>query len=248
MTAGDKVVDIDRTTRSARIRRVLSGIVRSRRARVGLVLVAVLVFVSLFAPLIAPYDPILPDQGPQFASPSSEHFFGTDDFGRDVFSRVLHGGRTALLISLAVVLLMALVGGPIGLVAGFLGGRVDQLTMRFMDMVQAIPWLVLSLTVVAFLGPGGWKVVIALALPGLPGYARLTRSAVLEVREQSYVMAARAIGDRPSSIMVRQVVPNSFVPVLVLMTLHLGSVLIAESGLSFVGLGRSRQNPVGEGC
>lgn len=236
-------VEIVHTTRRARARRALSTILHTRRALVGLVLVLSLVVVSVFAPILAPYDPVLPDQGPQFAPPGADFLFGTDDFGRDALSRVMWGGRKALIIAVAAVLLAVALGGALGLVAGFVGRRVDQLIMRLIDILQAIPWLVLALTVVAFLGPGGWKVIIALALPGIPGYARLVRSSVLEVREQDYVTAARAIGDGPLSIMVRQVLANSFVPVLVVATLGFGGTLIAEAGLSFVGLGTQPPEP-----
>lgn len=236
-------VSIVRTTRRARARRVLSTILHTRRALVGLVLVLGMVFMSLLAPVLAPYDPVIPDHGPQFAPPGWDFPFGTDDFGRDVLSRVIWGGRKALVISVAAVLLAAVAGGILGLVAGFVGRKVDQLIMRLIDILQAIPWLVLALMVVAFLGPGVWNVIIAIALPGITGYARLVRSAVLEVREQDYVTAARAIGDGPASIMVRQVLANSFVPVLVVMTLGFGGTLIAEAGLSFVGLGTQPPEP-----
>ena len=209
----------------------------------GLILVLGMVFVSALAPIVAPYDPVLPDQGPQFASPGRDYLFGTDDFGRDTLSRVIWGGRKALVVAVSAVLLAVVAGGVLGLVAGFVGRKVDQLIMRLMDILQAIPWLVLALTVVAFLGPGGWKVIVAIALPGIPGYARLVRSSVLEVREQDYVTAARAIGDGPVSIMVRQILANSFVPVLVVMTLGFGGALIAEAGLSFVGLGTQPPEP-----
>lgn len=236
-------VSIVRTTRRARARKVLSTIIHTRRALVGLILVLSMVFVSVFAPIIAPYDPVIPDHGPQFAPPGWDYPFGTDDFGRDVLSRVIWGGRKALVISVAAVLLAVMAGGVLGLVAGFVGRKVDQLIMRLVDILQAIPWLVMALMVVAFLGPGLWNVIFAIALPGIPGYARLVRSAVLEVREQDYVTAARAIGDGPVSIMVRQVLANSFVPVLVVMTLGFGGTLIAEAGLSFVGLGTQPPEP-----
>ena len=236
-------VSIVRTTRRARARRMLSTILHTRRALVGLILVLGMVFVSALAPIVAPYDPVLPDQGPQFASPGRDYLFGTDDFGRDTLSRVIWGGRKALVVAVSAVLLAVVAGGVLGLVAGFVGRKVDQLIMRLMDILQAIPWLVLALTVVAFLGPGGWKVIVAIALPGIPGYARLVRSSVLEVREQDYVTAARAIGDGPVSIMVRQILANSFVPVLVVMTLGFGGALIAEAGLSFVGLGTQPPEP-----
>ena len=241
--AATREVSIVRTTRRARARRVLSTILHTRRALVGLVLVLGMVFMSLLAPVLAPYDPVIPDHGPQFAPPGWDFPFGTDDFGRDVLSRVIWGGRKALVISVSAVLLAAVAGGVLGLVAGFVGRKVDQLIMRLMDILQAIPWLVLALMVVAFLGPGVWNVIVAIALPGIPGYARLVRSAVLEVREQDYVTAARAIGDGPASIMVRQVLANSFVPVLVVMTLGFGGTLIAEAGLSFVGLGTQPPEP-----
>ena len=236
-------VSIVRTTRRARARRVLSTILHTRRALVGLILVLSMVFVSALAPILAPYDPVIPDHGPQFAPPGWDFPFGTDDFGRDMLSRVIWGGRKALVISVAAVLLAVMAGGILGLVAGFVGRKVDQLIMRLIDILQAIPWLVLALMVVAFLGPGLWNVTVAIALPGIPGYSRLVRSAVLEVREQDYVTAARAIGDGPVSIMVRQVLANSFVPVLVVMTLGFGGTLIAEAGLSFVGLGTQPPEP-----
>ena len=236
-------VSIVRTTRRARARRVLSTILHTRRALIGLILVLSMVFVSALAPILAPYDPVIPDHGPQFAPPGWDFPFGTDDFGRDMLSRVIWGGRKALVISVAAVLLALMAGGVLGLVAGFVGRKVDQLIMRLIDILQAIPWLVLALMVVAFLGPGLWNVIIAIALPGIPGYARLVRSSVLEVREQDYVTAARAIGDGPLSIMVRQVLANSFVPVLVVMTLGFGGTLIAEAGLSFVGLGTQPPEP-----
>ncbi len=236
-------VSIVRTTRRARARRVLSTILHTRRALVGLILVLSMVFVSALAPILAPYDPVIPDHGPQFAPPGWDFPFGTDDFGRDMLSRVIWGGRKALVIAVAAVLLALMAGGVLGLVAGFVGRKVDQLIMRLIDILQAIPWLVLALMVVAFLGPGLWNVIIAIALPGIPGYARLVRSSVLEVREQDYVTAARAIGDGPVSIMVRQVLANSFVPVLVVMTLGFGGTLIAEAGLSFVGLGTQPPEP-----
>lgn len=236
-------VVIVRTARRARVRRALSTVLHTRRALVGLILVGIMVLLSVFAPVLAPYDPVLPDQGPQFAPPGGDYLFGTDDFGRDTLSRVIWGGRKALVVAVSAVLLAVMAGGFLGLVAGFVGRRVDQLIMRMIDILQAIPWLVLALTVVAFLGPGGWKVIIALALPGIPGYARLIRSSVLEVREQDYVTAARAIGDGPLSIMIHQVLANSFVPVLVVMTLGFGGTLIAEAGLSFVGLGTQPPEP-----
>ena len=236
-------VSIVRTTRRARARRVLSTILHTRRALIGLILVLSMVFVSALAPILAPYDPVIPDHGPQFAPPGWDFPFGTDDFGRDMLSRVIWGGRKALVISVAAVLLALMAGGVLGLVTGFVGRKVDQLIMRLIDILQAIPWLVLALMVVAFLGPGLWNVIIAIALPGIPGYARLVRSSVLEVREQDYVTAARAIGDGPLSILVRQVLANSFVPVLVVMTLGFGGTLIAEAGLSFVGLGTQPPEP-----
>ena len=236
-------VSIVRTTRRARARRVLSTILHTRRALVGLILVLSMVFVSALAPILAPYDQVIPEHGPQCAPPGWDFPFGTDDFGRDMLSRVIWGGRKALVIAVAAVLLALMAGGVLGLVAGFVGRKVDQLIMRLIDILQGIPWLVLALMVVAFLGPGLWNVIIAIALPGIPGYARLVRSSVLEVREQDYVTAARAIGDGPVSIMVRQVLANSFVPVLVVMTLGFGGTLIAEAGLSFVGLGTQPPEP-----
>ena len=241
--AAAREVSIVRTTRRARARRVLSTILHTRRALVGLILVLSMVIVSVLAPIFAPYDPVIPDHGPQFTPPGRDFPFGTDDFGRDMLSRVIWGGRKALVISVAAVLLAVMAGGVLGLVAGFVGRKVDQLIMRLVDILQAIPWLVLALMVAAFLGPGVWNVIVALALPGIPGYARLVRSSVLEVREQDYVTAARAIGDGPVSIMVRQVLANSFVPVLVVMTLGFGGTLIAEAGLSFVGLGTQPPEP-----
>lgn len=210
---------------------------RNRGALLGAALVALLVGAATFAPLLADRPPAQQDLRSRLQPPSATHLFGTDEFGRSVYSRVLHGARVSLLTGLIPVALALVVGSSLGLLAGYLGGRVDGVTMRVMDVLLAFPSLLLALAVVGTLGPGLVNAVIAIAVVDVPQYARLVRSVVLGAREEEYVQAARALGAGHLRLMTRHVFPSAIGPIVVQATLGIGFAILAIAGLSFLGLG-----------
>jgi len=210
---------------------------RNRAAVAGLVVVVVLVAVAVAAPLLAPYAPEAQNLRERLRPPSGAHWFGTDEFGRDVLSRVLYGARISLLTGLVPVLSGLLVGTAIGLVAGYYGGRLDNLLMRVMDVLLAFPSLLLALAVVGALGPGLVNAVIAVAIVAVPGYARLARSVVIATREEEFVQAARALGARDPRLLLKHVLPTTLGPLSVQATLGIGFAILSMAGLSFLGLG-----------
>jgi peptide/nickel transport system permease protein len=210
---------------------------RSPRATIGLVLFLLVAISAVAAPLIAPYSPKQMDVSAILQGPSSAHIFGTDEFGRDMFSRVLYGGRPTLLVASATVLASLLVGVPIGIFAGYYGGRRDLVVMRVVEFGFSLPALILAITVVAFLGGGLGNVIIALTIVYAPLLSRVARAATLSVSRQPFVLAARAIGERDRTIMVKQIAPNIMSQVLVQAALVFAYAVLAEASLSFLGLG-----------
>lgn len=210
---------------------------RNRAAVVGLALVLLLVAVAIFAPLLAPYAPDTQNLRARLRPPSAEHWFGTDEFGRDILSRVIYGARISLFTGLVPVFAAALVGTAVGLVAGFYRGRLDAVLMRIMDVLLAFPSLLLALAVVGALGPGLRNAVIAVAVVGVPGYARIVRSVVIGAREEEYVQAARALGAGDGRLLLRELLPATFGALSVQATLGIGFAILSMAGLSFLGLG-----------
>src|SRR5690606_2328177 len=210
---------------------------RNRAAVVGLVLVLLLVLVAAFAPLLAPYAPDAQNLRARLRPPSAEHWFGTDEFGRDILSRVIFGARISLFTGLVPVFTASVVGTLVGLVAGFYRGRVDAVLMRLMDVLLAFPSLLLALAVVGALGPGLRNAVIAVAVVGVPGYARIVRSVVIAAREEEYVQAARALGAGDGRLLLRELLPAAFGALSVQATLGIGFAILSMAGLSFLGLG-----------
>jgi peptide/nickel transport system permease protein len=210
---------------------------RHRAAVVGAAVAALLGLVGLLAPWISPYDPTEMDLLVTNAPPSLDHPFGTDDFGRDILSRVIHGARSTLGLAGGSVLLAALAGGLLGLSAGYSGGWVDQVVMRVVDVLLAFPALLLALTLVTFIGPSAATIIAVLAVTHLPRYARLIRGTVLSLREREFVQGARAIGASGPRIIARYLLPNSVAPLVVYATLDLGWMVTAVAGLSFLGFG-----------
>jgi peptide/nickel transport system permease protein len=206
-------------------------------AWVGGAIVIVLVLVAALAPVLEDRPPNRQNLRARLQPPSVEHRFGTDEFGRSVYSRVLHGARLSLLIGLAPVAAALVVGTLIGLLAGYFGGRLDAILMRAMDVLLAFPSLLLALAVVGTLGPGLVNAVIAVAIVGVPQYARIVRSVVLGVREEEYVQAARALGAGDARLIALHVAPNVLGPVVVQATLGIGFAILSIAGLSFLGLG-----------
>jgi peptide/nickel transport system permease protein len=205
---------------------------------VGMGLLAVFLLAALLGPLLAPYSPEDQDLLANFAGPSADHWLGTDENGRDVLSMLLHGARLALLISGCVVVICATVGVSLGLIAGYYGGKVDELLMRLVDILMAFPGILLNIAIVAAVAsPGVGVLILALTLNGWVGYARVARGQVLSTREREYVQAARSIGASNPRIMFRHILPNIFAPIIVQMTFAFGGVILVEASLSFLGLG-----------
>jgi peptide/nickel transport system permease protein len=205
----------------------------------GMVVILAFVLIAIFAPLIAPYDPYDNDVGNAMAPPSRTHLLGTDAVGRDTFSRVLYGSRTSLLIGLSVVAISTSLGVILGVTAGYLGGWVQTIIMRLIDAYMAFPMIILALVVASVLGGGIKNVIFALSVAMMPGYARLMCGQAMTLKENDYIMAERTIGAPSWRIMVRHILPNCLSPLIVMVTMMLGSVILAESGLSFLGIGIS---------
>jgi ABC-type dipeptide/oligopeptide/nickel transport system permease subunit len=212
-------------------------------AMIGTVVFVALVLAAILAPLIAPYDWNETDVGPRLSTPSLEHFFGTDLHGRDIFSRVIAGGRYSISLGLATVMLSLLLGSLIGLFLGFTGGKADEWGCRFLDVLLGFPAIVLAIMIVSVLGVGLVNVVFAVAIAGVPRFARVVRGAALVVREQLYVEAARALGASDFRIMRRHLLPNVTSTLVVLGTLDLGNAILSTATLSFLGLGAQPPTP-----
>jgi ABC-type dipeptide/oligopeptide/nickel transport system permease subunit len=220
-------------------------LLRNPAAIVGFILVGTFVFVAIFAPLIAPSDPREPNllalaqAGGCCPGPSWHHLFGLDQLGRDEFSRIVYGARTSLLVGLVAVSVGLSAGLVIGATAGFLGGFVDSILMRAMDIMLAIPGLLMAIGIVAALGPGLWQIMVAVGIVNIPVFARLLRGSVLAQKENDFVLAARAIGVPRRKILVSHIIPNAIAPVIVQGTLAMATAIIDVAGLGFLGLGAS---------
>ena len=222
---------------------------RNRTALVGLAIIALMAFVAVFArPIdvagvtvqpvaLAPYDPGASNFDALNQPPSLAHPFGTDWAGKDVLSRVMYGGRFSLSIGVIAVSLALLIGVPLGAVAGYFGGWVDEAIMRLVDVLYAFPFLVLAIALIAVLGQGFWKIILAIVLVSWISYARLVRGEILSVKENEYVLAAKALGARDRSIIFRHIVPNAIAPVIVQATLGIGTIVLTAAALGFLGLG-----------
>jgi ABC-type dipeptide/oligopeptide/nickel transport system permease subunit len=205
--------------------------------------VLLLVLCAVFAPLLAPYSPTLVQLNDQFNPPSIKHPFGTDVFGRDIFSRVIFGARISLLIGLIPAFISMLIGTVVGVTGGFQGGWLDTLLMRLADVVMAFPSLILAMVVTYTLGASLFTLFIALSAVGWAGAARVVRAQTLSLKERDFVTASRAVGVTQTRIMFRHIVPNCLAPIIVLLTLGIPSAIMAEAGLSFLGVGAQPPTP-----
>ncbi|MCI0546648.1 MAG: ABC transporter permease [Candidatus Rokubacteria bacterium] len=228
---------------AARARRAGWGTTLARFVRkkplgaAGGVLILLIVLTAVFANQLATYDPIATDAAATLARPGAQHWLGTDHLGRDIYSRIVYGARVSLLVGVASTLLGSVLGGVIGLLSGYFGGKVDLLAQRVLDILQGLPLLVLALVMSASLGPSIQNVIIAISIPIIPRAARIIRASVLSIREMQYVEAARAIGLAHLRIAFRHVLPNTIGPFIVLCTAQLGGAILVEAALSFLGLG-----------
>jgi peptide/nickel transport system permease protein len=229
-----------RVSEAKRFFRVLAGRVV---VMVGMVILTVLILVAIFAPLLAPYDPYEMDISQRLQNPSGAHWLGTDQVGRDTLSRVIYGTRTSLEIGLIAVSIAAAIGVTLGMVAGFKGGWTYTIIMRIMDALMAFPMILLALMIAVLLGGGIKNIIVALSIGLMPGYARLMCGQVLVAKQSDYVLAARSIGAGAWHTMIRHLVLNCLPPVIVLITMMLGGAILAEAGLSFLGIGVEAQIP-----
>lgn len=209
----------------------------------ALIVVIVLAVVAVIGPAIAPYDPLRPDFRRIAEPPSAQHWLGTDQNGRDILSRIIHGTRISVSIGVAAVLLGLAVGTTMGLVAGYFGGRVDSILMRAVDVMLAFPGILLAILIISVLGSSVLNIIIALAVFSVPTFARVSRGSALTLRTLDYVQAARAVGGSPMRVLLRHVLPNAWAPVVVYGTLRCATAILGGAALSFLGLGISPPTP-----
>jgi peptide/nickel transport system permease protein len=227
-----------------RFQRAARDFIRRRPlGTIGAVIIVVMIFAAAFADVVAPYGPNEGEFTGLPTAPSLEHLLGTDPFGRDVFSRVLYGARTALLVGFTSSLVGSTTGLVLGVVGSYFGGKIDELIQRLMDILISFPLIVIAIAVVAALGPGTGNVIVAVTVPVVPRVARVVRSSGLAVVRMPYIEAARSIGTRAPRIMFRHIVPNVFAPYLIMLTAFLGQAILLEASLSFLGLGVVEPEP-----
>ena len=209
----------------------------------GAAIILLVALVAIFAPILAKDDPNFGDFGAVLAGPSSSHVFGTDSFGRDVFARVLYGYRVSMVVAIGSVAVAVLIGLPLGLIAGYFGHALDTIIMRTLDLLMAFPPILLAITLIAVYGTGTNTMILALAMIYIPIVARVLRSAVMAVRNEEYIEAARSIGAKPLRIMFVHALPNSLGPLIVQASISMGLAILIEAALSFIGLGTQPPDP-----
>lgn len=224
-------------------RRVFRRFWRNRLAIVGAVIVAICTFTAIFAPWISPTDPLQQNLKAKRLAPNETHLLGTDQFGRDILSRIIYGSRYALLVSSLSILLSLAFGTLLGLIAGYVGRAADELIMRIMDMLLAFPYLLLAILIVSSLGPGIWNTILAIGIWGIPIFARQARGAVIAIRDKEFVQAAHAMGTSGLRIMFVHLFPNIIPPIVVYAALYMGYAILMESALTFLGLGIQPPTP-----
>jgi len=227
---------------------ILQFIILQPTGALGLAVILVMMIAAIFADVVAPYDPVAVDFGAMLGAPSIDHFFGTDAFGRDVFSRIIYGARTALAVGFLSAITGCTIGAIIGVVAAYFGGKIDMAISALIDIMLSFPIIVLALVVVAILGKGQWlgidfNLIGAIAIPVIPKVARVLRSSALAIREMPYVDAARAAGYSNTRIIFRHIVPNVTAPYLILFTAYVAQAILLEASLSFLGLGVTEPTP-----
>ncbi len=230
-------------TTDSELQLVFSEIRRRHTAYFGLLYIGALVVVAIVAPFISPFDPLVQNLEHRLLPPTYPHLLGLDEFGRDVLSRLIHGATISIQIGLEVVSLSLFIGVVVGTISGYYGGWIDMLLMRIADIFLAFPSLVLAIGIMAALGPGIFKVVLALVVVAWPRYARVIRSQTLSLRNLDFIMAAKAMGANTRRIILSHIIPNALPPVIILATLGMGEAVLAEAGLSFLGLGVSPPTP-----
>lgn len=224
---------------------VCQRLAKNKMAMLGLAILIVLVLCAVFADVIADYETKVVAQNiaNRLKGPSAEHWFGTDEFGRDIFARIIHGSRVSLVVGLISVSVSLIAGGCLGAFAGFYGGKIDNVIMRVMDVFLAVPSTLLAMTIVAALGSSLINVMLAIGISGIPNYARIVRAAVMSVKDQEFVESSRAIGASSMTTIFREIIPNCMAPIIVQVTLSVASAILSTASLSFIGLGVQPPDP-----
>ena len=231
-----------KTSQWAEIWRMLR---KNKMAMLGLVILIILIILALFANVIADYETVVIKQNlsNRLMPPNAKNWLGTDEFGRDIFARLVHGARVSLKVGILAVGLSIIMGGTLGAISGFYGGHIDNVIMRIMDIFLAVPSILLAIAIVSALGPSIINLMIATSISSVPRYARIVRASVLSIRDQEFIEAAKAIGASNARIIFKHIIPNSLAPVIVQGTLGVASAILSTAGLSFIGLGIQPPDP-----
>lgn len=229
--------------KKSRIRDIWFQLKKNKLAVAGLIILIILVLLAIFAPLLAPYGYAEQHPKDSYASPSAQYLLGTDKLGRDLLSRLLYGSRYSLSMGVVAVAIAAIIGVTVGAIAGFYGGWVDNLMMRLLDIYQSIPMFLLCVTLAAILGPSLRNAIIALGVCTVPGYARIMRASVLTVREKEFIEAETAVNSNDFKLIFRHIIPNCMAPIIVEITMGVGSCILSGASLSFIGLGAQAPIP-----
>ncbi|WP_300251446.1 ABC transporter permease [uncultured Subdoligranulum sp.] len=243
MAEAATVVKTARPKKQSEFVRVFKELRKNSTAMLGLCILLVEIILVILAPVIAPYDYTAMDIVAAQQGPSAAHWFGTDELGRDIFSRVLYGGRYSISMGVLAVMISTTVGMTIGAIAGYFGGKVDNILMRLLDVIQSLPAMLLSIVLSAVLGPGYFNTILALSVNGMPASARMLRAQMMKVRGNEYIEAAQSINCSKFRIIVRHMIPNSFSPNIVQATMSIAHMIVMAASLSFIGLGVQPPTP-----
>lgn len=243
MAEAATVVKTARPKKQSEFVRVFKELRKNSTAMLGFCILLVEIILVILAPVIAPYDYTAMDIVAAQQGPSAAHWFGTDELGRDIFSRVLYGGRYSISMGVLAVMISTTVGMTIGAIAGYFGGKVDNILMRLLDVIQSLPAMLLSIVLSAVLGPGYFNTILALSVNGMPASARMLRAQMLKVRGNEYIEAAQSINCSKFRIIVRHMIPNSFSPNIVQVTMSIAHMIVMAASLSFIGLGVQPPTP-----
>lgn len=239
--AEDEVVESIK--RRSQIGEIVRRIRKNKTATFGLIMILVLIFTAVFANFLAPYHYDDQDLDRRFLKPSLSHLFGTDEFGRDIFSRVIYGSRISLLVGFIAVGISLILGGILGSIAGYYGGTLDNIIMRLMDIALSIPQILLAIAIAASLGPGLVNLMIAVGISSTPKYARVIRASILSIKNQEFIEAAKAVGCSDFRIITKHILPNCLAPIIVQTTFGVAVAILSAAALSFIGLGIQPPNP-----
>lgn len=238
-----EINNVVKRKKSSQLMEIWKRLRKNKLALVGLGIITVLVLVAIFADLIAPYAYDKQDLQATLQFPNAKHIFGTDEFGRDIFSRIIYGSRISFEVGFIAVSIAVVIGGILGAMAGYYGGTLDNIIMRTMDMLLAIPQILLAISIVAALGPGLANLMIAVGISSIPGYARIVRASVLSIKDQEFIEAAKAAGSSNARIIFKHIIPNVMAPIIVQATLGVALAILTAAGLSFIGLGIAPPTP-----